>query len=213
MDVIDSHYEYVVEQSQTTTKQQAYRAMNRLEGWCSKEKASTLIDLIYLAKAKTVVEIGVWGGKSLVPMGFALRETGGKAYGIDPWSSEYSIDGMEGVNKDWWGTVDHENIMLDLLEKIHQFNLDKQIELIRSSSEEADPIGNIDVLHIDGNHSEKTSMIDVNKWVPLVRSGGFVIFDDINWGTTDKAVKYLDETCVKIAEISGDNIWGIWVKP
>ena len=79
-------------------------------------------------------------------------------------------------------------------------------------------IYNIDMLHIDGNHSEKTSFYDVTKWAPQVTSGGFIIFDDINWCengtlTTGRAVQWLDEHCIKVGEFSDSCVWGIWVKP
>ncbi len=194
-------------------KEEAFKAMPQLEGWCSQQKASILIDLIYLIDAKKIVEIGVFGGKSLVPMAFALKEKGGgKAYGIDPWQKEDSIEGMTGVNEEWWGQVDHEGIYQNLKHQIRVFGLEAYLELIRSNSEKADPIFDIDLLHIDGNHSEKASLIDVIKWVPLVRTGGVIIFDDVNWVTTRLAVEWLDQTCVKIGEIKGDNVWGIWIK-
>lgn len=194
-------------------KQEAFRSMDQLEGWCSKYKASVLIDLILMLKPQIIVEIGVFGGKSVVPMAYALRKNGeGKIYGIDPWSSVESIVGMEGVNKDYWGSVNHEKILEGLIRKISQFGLENQIKLVRSTSENASPIYPIDILHIDGNHSEYTSLFDISKWVPLVKKGGLIIFDDVNWATTKQAVQWLDDNCIKWSDFRGDNIWGIWIK-
>lgn len=214
-----SHYEQYVEArgeytSSSKLKKKAFKAMDELDGWCSKEKASVLIDMVLMLKPKMVVEIGVYGGKSLVPMAFALREAGsGVVVGIDPWSREESAVGMDGVNLDFWGKLNHEKIYQGLVSKVQQFGLENQIILIRATSEKAEPIPEIDILHIDGNHSEETSLIDVYKWVPLVRKGGLIIFDDVNWATTNKATAWLNENCIKFAEFSGDNIWGIWIKP
>lgn len=213
-----SHYEYVFPENQASiaedTKNRAHRAMDELEGWCAKQKASILIDLILMLKPETVVEIGVFGGKSLVPMAYALRENGrGRVYGIDPWDSGESAEGMDGINHEYWSQVDHEGILRGLQEKILKFGLSNQIQLIRQTSEDAEPIENIDILHIDGNHSEQASYIDVIKWVPLVKKGGLIIFDDVNWSTTKMATQWLDQNCIKFSEFSGDNIWGIWVKP
>lgn len=214
-----SHYEQVVMEKQNAltgykVKWKAFQAMDELEGWCSKEKASVLIDMCLLLKAKTVVEIGVYGGKSLVPMAFALRELGnGVVIGIDPWSSAESAVGMDGVNHDFWSKLDHEKIYQGLLDKVNKFGLSGNIMLLRETSESAMPIPDIDILHIDGNHSEETSLLDVYKWVPFVKKGGLIIFDDVNWATTNKATAWLDENCIKFAEFHGDNIWGIWVKP
>lgn len=200
-------------------KQQAFAYMDQLDGWCSKQKASFLIDLILRSRPGIIVEIGVWGGKSLVPMACALRANGaGTVYGIDPWSNTASIEEVQNEdNKAFWGTVDHEAVMRSLINKILYFQLQDQIVLMQRTSEEAPPINNIDILHIDGNHSEKTSYFDVQKWVPLVKSGGWIIFDDMTWsengsGTTARAVEWLDANCTKIAEFSDNCVWGIWVK-
>lgn len=215
----NSHLESVVLTKETNNlihfvKHQAFDYMDQLEGWCTKSKASILIDLIFMLKPETIVEIGVFGGKSLVPMAYALKITSkGKIYGIDPWDNRESIAGMDGVDYDWWNSIDHGKILRDLQTKINKFELSNNISLLKTSSELASPIYNIDILHIDGNHSEKASFYDVTKWVPLVRKGGIIILDDTTWGTTEKAVQWLNDNCVKFTEFHDTgNDWGIWIK-
>jgi len=214
-----SQYEITVLKKQTNdlihqVKHEAFNYMDQLEGWCSKNKASVLINLIFMLNPKTIVEIGVWGGKSLIPMAHALKTNErGVAYGIDPWDNLESVDGMEGVNYEWWNSIDHKKILSDLEIKIIQFDLESQIILLKTTSQLAPIIPNIDILHIDGNHSEKSSTLDVNKWVPLVRKGGIIIFDDVTWGTNDNAVQWLDENCIRLAEFHEDNDWAVWIKP
>jgi len=213
----ETHFEQVVPQlfnKKEEIKYRSYMAMDQLDGWCSKEKASILIDFIMLLRAKTIVEIGVFGGKSLVPMALALKGMGnGTIYGVDPWTQEASIVGMDGANKDWWGHLDHDMIYRNLVSKIKTFDLEHNVVLIRDSSINAPAISNIDILHIDGNHSDEAAMIDVTKWVPYVRKGGLIIFDDINWNNKGLAVQWLDENCVQLMEFSAENVWGIWIKP
>jgi hypothetical protein len=50
----------------------------------------------------------------------------------------------------------------------------------------------IDILHIDGNHSEEKSVRDVLLWSSSVSPLGAVVMDDTDWQTTQKAVKLLD---------------------
>lgn len=231
--MFDAHYEPImpvtqIEQvveankiaSPSKIKLQAFAYMDQLEGWCSKEKAGVLIDLILKNRPESILEIGVWGGKSLVPMAYALKANGkGKIYGIDPWSNYESVQHvMNESNIAFWNYVDHESVMKGLISKIEQFDLKNQVELIRNTSAGATPMENIDMLHVDGNHSEQTSYFDVKKWVPHVRSGGVIIFDDMTWYenntyTTARAVKWLNENCIKFAEFSDTCVWGIWIKP
>lgn len=214
-----SHHEYIIENNdisgQMNAKKIALEAMRSLEGWCSQAKGSILIDLIYMLKPKVVVEIGVWGGKSLIPMAIAIKENKqGKVYGIDPWDNNSSIKGMEGVNKEWWGKVDHKQVYTGLIEHIRKLELDSYITLIKKESKDAPEISNIDFLHIDGNHSEEASYFDVCKWVPLVSEGGIIVFDDTTWGTTKRAVEFLNKNCIKLLpEFKGENTWGIWMQP
>lgn len=222
LDPPQSHYEYIADDRDSVigVKSQALYFMDQIfDGWCTKQKASMLIDIILASKPKTIVEIGVWGGKSLVPMATALKCFGGKIYGIDPWANDASLQGvMHDGSRQFWATVDHEDVMRKLIYYIHEFGLDDHVELIRETSLDAPIIENIDVLHIDGNHSDITSYIDVTKWVPHVRKGGWIIFDDMNWSeqgyaTTSRAVEYLNKHCHKLAEINDICLWGIWYKP
>ena len=196
-------------------KHKAYKAMDELEGWCSKEKAGIMIDFIRMIHAKTIVEIGVYGGKSLVPMAFAVEDVeGGKVYGIDPWSSAASVQWMDPINGAWWGNLDHMQVLKNLVFRIKKFNMEDKIQLIQATSQDAPLITNIDVLHIDGNHSDEASMIDVLKWVPQVRKGGLIFFDDITWSNGGKAVAWMDANCIRLVDFLGkENEWGIWVKP
>lgn len=196
-------------------KQNVFQAMDLLEGWCSKDKASILIDLVLALKPQVVVEIGVFGGKSLVPMAYALKSNQkGKIYGIDPWVASISATGMTPEHAEWWSAIDHEQIMQALITKIGEFELNDFVQLMRETSQDAHiPKLPIDLLHIDGNHSAEASYFDVTKWVPQVRSGGIIVFDDLDWDSTVNAVAWLNAHCIKVAELKSSNIWGIWLKP
>jgi predicted O-methyltransferase YrrM len=215
-----SAYEYTVGHAVTFNetetqklKQEAFAMMDQLHGWCTHKKASIMIDLVLALQPKIVVEVGIYGGKSFIPMAYALKKMGsGMAYGIDPWKSDVSAVGMEDVNYEWWLKLDHEMIMRDFLQKVRQFRLQRYVTVLRQTSTETTPMDSIDLIHIDGNHSEDSAYYDVTKWVPHVRSGGIIIFDDVDWPTTAKAVKWLDENCEPIQLVEDSNIWGIWRK-
>ena len=65
----DSRFEYVVDKRASTAgeKNIIYDLMDQVNGWCSHQKASILVDIFMVTQPKTIVEIGVWGGKSLLP--------------------------------------------------------------------------------------------------------------------------------------------------
>ena len=67
----------------------------------------------------------------------------------------------------------------------------------------------IEMLTIDGNHSELASCRDVRLYLPMVVSGGIVIADDTDWPTTQKAVEMLKAEC---DTIGGDGHYTIFQK-
>jgi hypothetical protein len=45
----------------------------------------------------------------------------------------------------------------------------------------------VDLLHQDSNHAEEITCEEVELWAPKIRRGGYWIFDDTDWVTTQKA--------------------------
>lgn len=219
-DSVAPHHQECFVPYELKVKLEAFDLMFWLEGWCSREKMSVLIDLIFQEKLENLVEIGVFAGKSLLPMAYALKMNGkGKIFGIDPWDVVESVRGIENIeNRIYWGMIDHEAIYSELIQKIDQFNLKDQVVLFRNTSQEASSIEQIDLLHIDGNHSKEASYLDVVKWTPLVRRGGFIVFNDITWSengvcTMALAISWLDSQCEKVKQYQTDgSVWGIWRK-
>lgn len=185
--------------------------VSKMEGWCSEEKAVAMAELILESFPKTVVEIGIFGGRSLVPQAMALKEMGaGVIYGMDPWQLDAAIEGDNGkVNDDWWiKNVKLNEIHQLCMAEIWNHKLEQSCVVIRSGSQFCvNLFRKIDILHIDGNHSELTSCRDVQLYVPKVRKGGFIWFDDTDWSTTKKAVQMLEKVADKIREVGSCSLY------
>jgi predicted O-methyltransferase YrrM len=154
------------------------------DGWCSLEKANALASAIIALRPGIVVEIGIWSGRSFIPMALALKKVGaGKIIGIDPWRSEESAKEMTGEDLEWWSKVDHEAIMKQFTDWISSTGVGPFAEIHRCRSDQFDgsKIPLIDLLHIDGGHGEIASVHDVDNFARKVRVGGFLYFDDIAW--------------------------------
>lgn len=184
-----------------------------LEGWCSPQKAGALTHYILSEKANCCVEIGVFGGSSLVPQALALSQLGrGRIYGIDPYSKERVLDYMDHqADIDWWSSIDLKIIKQGLLNKLDKLKLNNYVELIEEESTHAVVSfadNSIDVLHIDGNHSKTQSYRDAIDWTRKVKPGGVIFVDDISWGfgpgkaaTTGPAIDYILRACTWIGVI------------
>jgi len=158
------------------------------DGWCTLEKAQALAAAVLTLRPNLVVEIGIWAGRSLLPMALAMKQVGkGKIVGLDPWSPEASVEGISGEDLKWWATVDHERVFNDFNNWIAQDNVGTFIEIHRCRSDQFDhkkmvkDRGLIDICHIDGNHGEAASVYDVVHYAANVRVGGLLYFDDLAW--------------------------------
>jgi predicted O-methyltransferase YrrM len=169
-----------------------------LVGWCSREKALTIAQIVLRERPRTCVEIGIFGGRSLVPCAAALRHIGaGEIYGIEAWSPEVAIENATNeVNDAWWSQVDFAAIKHAFYRFVAATGLTRQVRLIEAPSGRAATLfDQIDFLHIDGSHSIVNAAEDVILYVRKVRSGGIVVFDDINWRSTAPARALLASLC------------------
>lgn len=195
--------------------------INSLDGWCSFEKCNKLYNLIIQTRPMHLVEIGVFGGKSLLSQAFALKDNQmGIIHGVDSWAITDCTDGMKdpaAIN--WWSTLDYEKIYNGCITAINTNNLQNYIQLHKTTSEEYINLIDyeIDILHIDGNHEEEHSCKDVELYLPKVKYGGYIWFDDANWSQTQKAVQLIENKyrCKLIDKAQSDdpnNFCNLYVK-
>lgn len=162
-----------------------------LGGGSPVSKCFLMAYLVRTMQLKKYVEIGVYRGKSLLQLAVAIKENHGVAYGIDPYLSE---DAKENdLNEQLKQTVnahidslDFDDLYHQVLTAIDDLDMKDSVKLIRSTSNEAiaDFKKNkivIDMLHIDGNHDTVFVNLDAENYIPLVRDGGIIVFDDIDW--------------------------------
>jgi predicted O-methyltransferase YrrM len=207
--------DWIWQEQMILKEEQIKEILPTLHGWCTIEKAMKLVTLIQEHKLETCLEIGVFGGSSLIPQVMAVKANGkGMVYGIDPWQVEAALDGMvHEAHKSWWSTVNLEEIYQYCTAAITSQNLNPYCTLIR---DKADNVVNqfadesLDLLHIDGNHSEDHAYNDAVNYLPKVKRGGYIMFDDIWWTeennhvTTRKAILYLMQYCDKVDVINND---------
>lgn len=179
------------------------------EGWTTKERALEFAQLVIDEKPMLIVEGGVFAGGSMIPMALALKELGrGKIYGIDPWRVEAAIEAENQANQEWWTkNVDLEKMQQLSVQAIWRYDLEAHAMLLRARAENCcDLFREIDIWNCDGNHSEEASCRDVDLYLPRVKHGGLILFDDSGWQSTQKAVRMLDQAC-EIVKDAGTYRW------
>lgn len=161
----------------------------KIEGWCTKDKAIKMAT--FIKPNDFCIELGVWGGRSMLPMCFMTKNT---VIGIDAWSKNSALEGENSdKNNEWWSKIDYDKMFdytKNLLTKYKCYNS----RLIRNKSNEVYnnfEDESIDFLHQDSNHSEIISCEEVELYYKKVKRGGIWVFDDTDWETTIKAQNLL----------------------
>lgn len=185
----------------------------RLEGWMDADRGIELTELILEHKPEVVVEIGVFGGRSLICQALALREIGrGIIYGIDPWKTEAATEGESDANAKWWTkNVNLHDIHRGAMEAIWRLGLEEWAVIIRAKSQHVPMLfaGGLDWVTLDGNHSETASCRDVLMYAPMLNKGARVYMDDCDWPSTQKAQELLLKWC-EVERVSSDGHYKIF---
>jgi predicted O-methyltransferase YrrM len=151
--------------------------------WCDIAKAGHLAALVLGLRPRTIVEIGVFLGGSLVPMALAQRSYATPEHhtlAIDPWAADASAAGQIGVNLTWWRELDHQEIYERFRARLRLYSLEPLVQVLRQPADAVTPPARIDLLHIDGNHGEQAYR-DVCRFAPCAPVGGILVLDDLDW--------------------------------
>lgn len=184
-------------QFQPVLKEFIQDRFSKMGGWCDPAKALDLANLIIDNNAKTIADVGVFEGKSTVAMAFACKLLGkGTVYAIDSWSKEDCIEDEAKHNQEYWLSMDLDKNYENFLSHVVNSNVGRYIDICRMTSLKASKIvPDLDIVHIDANHAEWPSTSDVVNWVPKVKVGGFVVMDDVNWPSTQTAIRFVEKCC------------------
>lgn len=181
-----------------------FHASQSYGAWCNEVKARALYDLIRQSQDPKIVEIGVFMGQSAFVMMESLKRYSlpGSFFAIDPWTTEAALEGNNtNENDEWWASIDINQIYEGFLECVATNGFGHICNVLRQKSDNVFYEWKdmpIDILHIDGNHSEYNSVRDVCLWSTAVAPNGFVIMDDTDWETTRKATDMLDVLFTRI---------------
>ncbi len=192
-------------------KDQVCALLPSIEGWCSQEKALAFFDLVFEVEPDVCVEIGVFGGKSVLPVASALKFLGkGVVVGIDPWDKaeciKYYDPIVDAVDFQWWSMLDINYIFDSYCSMLKRCGLSDFCITVRSTSARAASFfKSIDILHIDGSSDEEVCNTDALLYLPLVRQGGYIWINDAIWPKRQNAIDLLSESCDFVKSVDGGN--------
>jgi hypothetical protein len=168
-------------------------------GGSGSAKALVIADLIAHHGVHDTIEIGVYRGRSLLPVATMLRIAGaGVATGIDPWSADAALQedthavGPE-VNE-WVRAHPWEETYQSVVQRIEDYGLTEHCRILRMTSEEAAPQfeeTSVELVHVDGNHDQAAVERDIELYLPKVKPGGFLVLDDASWDSIRPVIEDL----------------------
>ncbi|NLU83320.1 class I SAM-dependent methyltransferase [Rhodococcus sp. HNM0569] len=138
---------------------------------------------VLLPEGSVIVEIGTYCGKSAVYLGAAAAVTGGRVVTIDHHrgSEEHQV-GWEYHDE---SLVDPHTGLIDTVSRFRRTIADAELEDVvvgivgRSSSVAQVWNTPIDMLFVDGGHTEAAAAGDYDSWAPHVRAGGILAIHDV----------------------------------
>lgn len=172
-----------------TSKDEAWekvlKVRKAIDGWTFEDKSRYMFDLVLESKPSVAVEVGVWRGLSIASFCAASLITGTKVWAIDPWSE--SAIAENGYNQ----SLGERQMQLDAIadqfkRDFKVLGLDPNMSVLRKTSWDASfdfADSSIDVIHLDGAHTEWDSSRDLIAWTSKIKNGGLFIMDDANWET------------------------------
>lgn len=177
-----------------------YRHVDQIPGMCDHNKMRAFVQIFRQAARGDIVEIGSWWGKSALVLTLLARKYQvGKLLCVDPWANEHLMQGDEK------GLVDEMSRQVDATEALRVFEMNLlpysvgDINYLRMTSVEAAKVyasggqistpsfgatqyvGQVSILHIDGNHSHAAVQADIAAWSGAVCEGGWIVVDDYRW--------------------------------
>lgn len=165
-------------------------------------------DLVAALKPAVLVELGVDRGESYFAFcqSAAENQTGTRCFGLDTWRGDQQAGGYD------------ETTFVEVSEH-NQAHYATFSTLLRSGFDDAlgqfQP-GGIDLLHIDGLHTETAVRHDVDSWLPRLRPGGILLLHDVDVRTREFGVwKVWDELQARGRSWTfhdGPGL-GVWQKP
>lgn len=162
-----------------------------LRGWFNDNKRKWYTEKAKNIKDGVIIEIGVFGGVSILSIADICIKNNTKIYGIDPWEllSLYNERPMKDNElKNYRETMKGHRLNLERIIEAQKY---EHIELIKGFSvQEANKFEDksVDLVYIDANHSYDSTLADINAWYPKLKKGGILSGDDFTWSGVKKAV-------------------------
>ena len=165
-------------------------------------------DVVALVRPPVLVELGVDRGESYFAFCQSAQEnkTGTRCFGVDTWRGDQHAGGYDETT--FAQVFGHNRANYDAFSTLIRADFDTARQQFEPES--------IDLLHLDGLHTEAAVRQDVDSWLPKLRPGGILLLHDVDVRKRDFGVW---KVWAELQE--GGRFWtfhqgpglGVWQKP
>jgi len=151
-----------------------------VEGWFSMAEAQLLFDTVVDSKAKVVVELGAFHGRSTLVLSEAVLQTGGRVTSCDAWPEEFT-------------SMEH------YLSNLRRGTAMTRVDPVRGDFARAARMfddNSVDLLFFDGRHDKNDDTRVLAAWLEKVKIGGWFLSHD-----------YVNAMYPCVAEVVDSNGW------
>lgn len=165
-------------------------------------------DLVAVLKPGNLVELGVDRGESYFAFcqSAAENNTGTRCFGVDTWRGDQHAGGYDDTT--FAQVSEHNRANYEAFSTLIRASFGDALEKFEADS--------IDLLHVDGLHTESAVRHDLDSWMPRVRPGGIILLHDVDVRSRDfgvwKVWEALRERGRSWTFHDGPGL-GVWQKP
>lgn len=191
---------------------------NKRAGWFTEQEAEALYNLVIQSKARTVLEIGCWEGRSTFVLCEALGPTG----------TVFSVDHFMGVPGSGFNhptgvyanlATDREGVIQRFLDNTFKYRVRGQHFLIEAPFDSVYPHLDylfkhtpLDLAFIDDDHSYEAVKRRIQQCRMLVRPGGIICGHDYRTVGNAGVQQALEEALPGFKAFNGTSLWA-WQQP
>jgi hypothetical protein len=134
-------------------------------------------DLVATLRPAALVELGVDRGESYFAFcqSAAENQTGTRCFGIDTWRGDQHAGGYDETT--FAQVSEHNRKNYESFSTLVRCDFDHALSQFEA--------GSIDILHLDGLHTETAVRHDVDSWLPKLRPGGILLLHDVDVRTRE----------------------------
>jgi len=145
-----------------------------IDGWLTDNEAYGLYSIAKKIKSGgVIVEIGSWKGKSTYCLAKGLRY--GKLFAIDPFNAQ-GEPGSKTIYEEAMGEIP---LIEQFITKMNYLGVIEKIVILKGYSNQfINNFEQIDLLFIDGDHSQEGCDFDFLNYAPKIKKNGLIAFHD-----------------------------------